>query len=304
MSVVSRRLFLQASSQATALVLLAACQPASAPQPTPTNPLIKPRAAAGAPLTAVQASSEAAVGRNRFAIGLIDAQNQPVTSGTVSIDFFKVDPASGTAQKKFDAPATFRAVQMLDRGIWVSRADFDAPGPWGIQVTHTPSGQQPRQARLSFQVQSAFSAPGYDAPAPRSASLTLSDVGGDAARVCSNSPTCSMHEVSIKDALAPGQKPLVVLFATPAFCTSNTCAPELTAIEELRGRGYGERASFVHVEIYDYPFAQMNPSPVVREWKLPSEPWVFLVDRGGTVRERFEGAAPVEELEPALTALL
>jgi hypothetical protein len=133
----------------------------------------------------------------------------------------------------------------------------------------------------------------------------LADVGGDATHLCSNSPTCEMHSLSIADALKDGQKPLVVVFATPAFCTSATCAPELNALQGLQSSAeFADRANFIHVEIYRYPFADLKPAPTVDEWKLPSDPWVFVVDKCGIVRDRFEGAAPVEELEPSLRAVL
>src|SRR5258708_40173674 len=76
--------------------LVAACQAPSAAAPTapaaaPTavNPLGKPRAT-GAELTAVLASSEVAQGRNRFALRLIDARNQPMVAGNVGAEDFKL----------------------------------------------------------------------------------------------------------------------------------------------------------------------------------------------------------------------
>lgn len=39
------------------------------------------------------------------------------------------------------------------------------------------------------------------------------------------------------------------------------------------------------------------------EWKLPSEPWIFVADSNGIIRERFEGSASVEELETAVREL-
>jgi hypothetical protein len=156
---------------------------------------------------------------------------------------------------------------------------------------------------MNFQVRQKFSAPGYDEPAPRSASPTDRDVNGDTSHICSNSPPCALHTLSIADALAPGQKPLVVLFATPALCTSATCAPELEAVQQLHSR-YAEQANFIHVEIYQYPFDGQHTARTVDEWSLPSDPWTFIVDRTGIVRDRFEGAAPTEELEPALKAVV
>jgi hypothetical protein len=286
--------------------LLAACQTAAPNQapaaaPTATNPLIKPRAS-GAPLTAVQASSELAQGRNRFAIGLIDDRNQPVVTGSVNVEFFKLLD-SGQAEKRAESPAVFRSVGGASKGIWVAPAAFPEIGGWGAQVNQDSGDGNPKQARMSFQVRDQFSAPGYDAPAPRSVSLTDKDVGGDTSHICSNAPPCELHSLSIADALQPGDRPLVLLFATPALCTSATCAPELQAIQQLHGT-YAEKANFIHVEIYQYPFDGQHTAKTVDEWNLPSDPWTFVIDKTGIVRDRFEGAAPVEELEPSLKAVL
>lgn len=312
----SRRQFASIVGVGAMASLLAACQTAAptapaaqqppaqqppAAAPTADNPLVKPRAT-GAPLTAVQASSELAVGRNRFALGLLDDHNQPVVAGGVNIEFFKLQ-SSGQAEKRADSPAVFRSVGGASKGIWVAPATFPETGPWGAQVTLDSGDGSPKVARMNFQVREQFSAPGYDAPAPRSASPTDKDAGGDTSHICSNTPPCDLHSISIADALQPGQKPLVVLFATPALCTSATCAPELQAVQQLHST-YAEQANFIHVEIYQFPFDGMHTARTVDEWKLPSDPWTFVVDKTGIVRDRFEGAAPVEELEPSLKAVL
>jgi hypothetical protein len=306
----SRRQFAQIVVAGAVASLVAACQAAAPPSPTqapaaaPTapNPLVKPRAN-GAPLTAVQASTELAQGRNRFAIGLIDESNQPVTAGSVNVEFFKLQ-TNGQAEKRSEGPAIFRSVGGASKGIWVAPATFGETGPWGAQVTlDSGNGAAAKVARMNFQVRDTFSAPGYDAPAPRSASPTDKDVGGDTSHICSNTPPCELHTMSIADALQPGQKPLVVLFATPALCTSATCAPELQAVQQLHST-YAERANFIHVEIYQYPFDGLRTAKTVDEWHLPSDPWTFVVDKTGLVRDRFEGAAPVEELEPSLKGVL
>ena len=299
----TRRHFAQIAVGGAVVSVLAACQPAPAtPTPTAVNALVKPRAN-GAPLTAVQASSEVALGRNRFAIGLIDEKNQPITSGSVNVEFFKISGTTG--QKRSESPAVFRSVGGASKGIWVATpVNFSETGPWGARVTlDGGDGSVAKVAQMNFSVQEKFSAPGYDDPAPRSASPTDRDVGGDTAHICSNSPPCDLHSISIANALQPAQKPLVVLFATPALCTSATCAPELQAVQQLHST-YAEQANFVHVEIYQYPFDALHTAPTVDEWHLPSDPWAFIVDKGGIVRDRFEGAAPFDELEPSLKSVL
>jgi hypothetical protein len=309
MLLVTRRQVTQLLFGGAVASLLAACQATATPRPaaptaaaTAVNPLVKPRAT-GAELTAVQASSELAQGRNRFALGLIDARNQPVVGGSVAIEFFKLLP-NGSAEKRADATAVFRSVGGASKGIWTTPASFPEVGQWGAQVTLDPgAGDTPKQARMNFEVRPKFSAPGYDEAAVRSASPTDRDVNGETSHICSNSPACALHSMSIAGALQTTQKPLVVLFATPALCTSATCAPELEAVQQLHAR-YAETANFIHVEIYQYPFDGLRVAKTVDEWHLPSDPWAFIVDKTGIVRDRFEGAAPVEELEPALKVWL
>jgi hypothetical protein len=299
-----RQLFAQVVFGGAAASLLVACQASTPSAQSPTvapNALVKPRAS-GAPLTAVQASSEIAVGRNRFAIGLIDDRNQPVTTGSVNVEFFKLQ-ANGQAEKRAESAALFRSVGTPNKGIWVAPASFPETGTWGAQVTLSSGDGGARVARMNFPVQEKFSAPGYDEAAPRSASPTDEDVGGDTSHICSNAPPCELHAVSIANALQPVQKPLVVLFATPALCTSATCAPELQAVQQLHS-SYAEAANFIHVEIYQYPFDGLHTARTVDEWHLPSDPWTFVVDGAGIVRDRFEGAAPFEELEPSLKSVL
>jgi len=42
----------------------------------------------------------------------------------------------------------------------------------------------------------------------------------------------------------------------------------------------------------------------VREWRLPSEPWTFLVGRDGRIKAKFEGSISAQELESAVRRLL
>ena len=64
---------------------------------------------------------------------------------------------------------------------------------------------------------------------------------------------------------------------------------------------------FIHVEIYENPaditgdISNASVVQAVKDWNLPSEPWVFLVDEDGIVRQRFEGLATYQEIKSALT---
>ena len=43
-----------------------------------------------------------------------------------------------------------------------------------------------------------------------------------------------------------------------------------------------------------------NINPWFNEWKIESDPWVFVVDRGGNIRAKFDGPTTADEIEPAL----
>jgi hypothetical protein len=116
-------------------------------------------------------------------------------------------------------------------------------------------------------------------------------------------PDPAMYEMSVADAVSSGA-PSVVVFATPAFCVSQTCGPLLDQVKALRPDHPG--VGFVHVEIYEDLQAEpeeLTVVPAVTEWGLPSEPWVFVVDDTGVVTAIFEGAASDAELAAAIDAV-
>ncbi|MGZ4128989.1 MAG: hypothetical protein ACXVQ2_12640, partial [Actinomycetota bacterium] len=96
-------------------------------------------------------------------------------------------------------------------------------------------------------------------------------------------------------------KPVVFTIASPLLCTSRTCGPVLDEVLDVR-MSVGARAIFVHAEPYKGNTATIL-SPAATAWKIPSEPWVWVIDRTGMVRARFEGPVVAAEIEPALAGL-
>ena len=117
----------------------------------------------------------------------------------------------------------------------------------------------------------------------------------------------AMHETTIADATTSG-RPSVIAFATPAFCTTRTCAPVMDTVMDPLFEEYGERAEFIHIEPYVLRDLRSsfvrNPVPAAREWQLQTEPWVFVVGRDGRVLAKFEGIVGVDEVQAALLAAL
>jgi hypothetical protein len=141
-------------------------------------------------------------------------------------------------------------------------------------------------------------------PAPRSHNQTLQDVA-DVSFIDSGVPPDDMHQLSIADAIAQ-HRPALVVFATPGFCSSATCGPQVRAVKALEP-AYSSRLAFIHVEIY----RDFKPDPgkrrfttTVLEWHLQSEPWVFLIDAAGVIRAEFEAATSSDDLQASIDRML
>ena len=94
----------------------------------------------------------------------------------------------------------------------------------------------------------------------------------------------------------------MLLFATPQFCQSRVCGPVVDVAEQVK-QLYGDKAKFIHMEIYNDNDPSKGVRPQVRAFHLPSEPWLFAIDRKGRIEAEIEGAFGVEELTSAVKGL-
>ena len=98
-----------------------------------------------------------------------------------------------------------------------------------------------------------------------------------------------------------GRRPVMLLFATPGLCPSRICGPVADILEELKSERGGD-AAFIHMEIWNGNDRHNGIRPQVRAYGLPSEPWLFAIDRHGRVAARVEGAFSPDEAKAALDA--
>ncbi len=148
-------------------------------------------------------------------------------------------------------------------------------------------------------------------PAPASDNAVMGDPGVASVAIDSRAsgdnpiPDPELHQVSIADALAAGE-PALVVFSTPVFCVSRFCGPVTDLVQELAA-DYGDRAAFIHVEIWsDFEAQELNPTAV--EWLATEsgdfrEPWTFLIGADGTIIGSWDTVVTREEIEPLLQAL-
>src|SRR5204863_9180784 len=156
----------------------------------------------------------------------------------------------------------------------------------------------------SLAVKSRSAPPSLGARAYPSRTPPLASTHGDLARLTTSTPPDrSLLRFSIAQSLA-AHKPFVVVFATPKFCTSRTCGPVVDVVQAVGRRFRGRGIRFIHVEIYKDNDPSRGFNEWVRQWHLPTEPWVFLVGADGRIKAKFEGSVSVAELTAAVRSRL
>ena len=268
----------------------------------------------------VVAASELAVGQNRFLLGIIDqATGQPVPDATVHFRFFTLQGNQGTlrseADARFIAPARDAGIAGViqhrhadgsmhphanieaDVGVYMARVTFDQPGPWGVEASYTTRDGTEGKLTTRFEVLPQPTTPAIGSQAPRTKNPTARDVRDLSQIDSAVEPVAALHQESVADALAAG-KPTLVAFITPGYCSTRFCGPAYEVVKKLIPT-YGDKAALIHIEVWKDPINKV-PADAVTEWRLKSEPYIFVVDRNGVITDKFEGPVSLAELDEAL----
>ena len=277
--------------------------------------------AADDPLQPLITTSELVVGQNRFAFGLAK-QGKLIEKADVVVRLYAIEGTETYLTAETNAP--FRPVENIStgkkvhrhadgsrhvhsaaandvRGVYVAQLGFSRSGAWGIEIVARQDNGLSEIARLTVVVEGTSPTPRVGSPAPRSRNLIVSDVRDLRQIDTSNRPDPRLHQIRIADAIAQGT-PQLIVFATPQFCTSRMCGPVVDIVRTLLP-AYGKRVAFTHQEIWQ-DFAEKKMFSTVEEWRLDTEPWVFVVDGKGIIQATFEGLVTVGEIESVLQQIL
>ena len=191
-------------------------------------------------------------------------------------------------------------------------SDLPTAGSCGTEFTTAVGGGSPEIIRIVLDVQPTSSVVAVGDKAPASDTPTLADVGGDVSKISTDpAPVAAFYETSIADAIA-AKEPFVVAFATPKFCASQQCGPTLD--RSSRSPRAHPGVTFINVEPYVLELQdgqlqpvltddQLTPAASTNEWRLPTEPWVFVVNRDGVITASLMMIFSDEELEAAIAAV-
>jgi hypothetical protein len=244
-------------------------------------------------------------GRQRFSFGVFTVDGEQVTDADIAI--YVAPGPDGKPQGPFPArvenletePAFTAQTTSQDpdaaKAVYVTDVTFDQPGEWRIVAAIQQDGEMLGSLLPSINVRAEDPVPEVGEKAPVVHTPTADDVG-DIGEIDTRVPPSSMHDTDLADVI--GKKPVVLLFATPALCTSRVCGPVVDVAEQVK-RDVGDEAAFIYQEIY-VNNTPPNVRPQVAAYNLRTEPWLFVIDTEGKVSTRIEGAFSVAELQDAV----
>jgi hypothetical protein len=243
-------------------------------------------------------------GRNRFGFALFDTGRKQINGAEVAIYTASADqtavrgPYPARSESLTIKPAFASRTTSQDpdaaKSVYVADVPFTKPGGHVMIALAKLDGRLVASSAIAFKVGPKNGPPRAGDRAIRIHTPTKDSVGGDLSQIDTRVPPGTMHDVDFASVL--GRKPVVLTFATPALCKSRVCGPIVDELEQLKSQ-YGGKAAFIHMEIYNDNELEKGYRPQVRAWRLPSEPWTFMIDRSGRVVASFEGAASVGELQ-------
>jgi len=177
--------------------------------------------------------------------------------------------------------------------VYNTDVDFTSDGEWRIVALVKQGDENLATLLPSVTVGGFAKVPRVGQRPPKIHTPTPSDVGGDLSKITTRVPPDTQNRVDFAEAL--GREPIFLLFATPQFCQSRVCGPVVDVAEQVKDR-FGDRAAFIHMEIYNDNDPSKNVRPQVRAFHLPSEPWLFAIGRDGVIKAEIEGAFGVDRL--------
>jgi hypothetical protein len=247
-------------------------------------------------------------GPSRMAFGMIGQDGTPVYGKTA---IYVAPTPDAPAEGPFLAPADVLLTEARYRSeqaaktedpfvaVYGADVDFSKRGEYAVlAATRRPDGGLTgATGRVNGSTPKADPSPAVGEPAPKVHTDTLESAKGDVSKIDTRIPPSDMHEVDFADVV--GKEPVALLFSTPQLCQSQVCGP-ITDIELQMKSKYGDRMKFIHQEVYvDNDMSKGLREPL-RQFNLPTEPWLFVVDKTGKITARLEGSIGVQQFEDAV----
>jgi hypothetical protein len=249
-------------------------------------------------------------GVNRFGFGLFDTAQKQITGAEVAIYTARQNGSgvrgpyvarseSMTVKPQFESQTTAQDPAAA-KSVYVADVPFKHTGKQAVIAIAKLDGRLLVTNGYSVNVTrpGRFEPPDVGDRAISVHTQTLTDVGGDAAALDTRRPEATdLLQNDLADVL--GKRPVVITFATPQLCQSRVCGPTVDIVEQVKATARKDVA-FIHQEVYQDNQVNKGLRAQLVAWRLQTEPWTFVIDRGGRISTRFEGGFSVGELQRAV----
>jgi hypothetical protein len=170
--------------------------------------------------------------------------------------------------------------------VYSTDVSFPAPGEYRPVALIKEKGGWGKVALRSIKVGEFAKIPRPGEKAPLIQTPTAKSAAGNLAQLSTRVPPDTQNKVNYADVL--GKEPILLLFTTPKFCQSRVCGPVVDVAQQAQ-RKFEGKANFIHMEIYNENDPSQGVRPQVRRFHLPTEPWLFAINREGVVSAAVEG---------------
>ncbi len=170
--------------------------------------------------------------------------------------------------------------------VYSTEIDFPGDGEYRLVALVKEKDGWARAPLGSITVGEFAKIPRPGEKAPLIQTPTVKSAGGNRAELSTRVPPDTQNKVNYADVL--GKEPILLLFTTPQFCQSRVCGPVVDVAQQAQHEFEG-KANFIHMEIYNENDPSKGVRPQVRRFHLPTEPWLFAINREGVVSATIEG---------------
>jgi hypothetical protein len=249
-------------------------------------------------------------GSNRYGFAIFDTARKQINAAPVALYLSRQDGSGvrGPFLARSESLAVKPAFQSVTTSndpdaakmVYVADLKFPRPGRYRVSGVARLDGRSVALDPFTAEVTAGSGGvPRVGEKAPKVHTPTLASVGGDASQIETRSPV-DKELLATDLADAYGKKPVALLFATPALCQSRVCGPVVDVMAQVQAKLGSDKVAFIHNEIYQDNRVDKGLRSQPAAFRLPTEPWLFVLDRHGRVSSAIEGAFSAAEMERAV----
>ena len=254
----------------------------------------------------ILATDDLSAGTHRIgflALGKTGVVNVPI----LEISLYYFNPDSGLIELNSGIEASYKEWPYGSRGLYTLQFNFSNQGKHLLVANIRSENGFVEKAEVSFNINAQTIAPDVGQLAVKSDTKTYNSVDNPSQLTTGSNYDQNLYKYTLAEAVKR-KNPVIVVFASPAFCINAVCGPQVETLSLLADK-FGSKADFIHVDLYENPEKVQGDlstaviSKAVTEWRLPSNEWTFIIDGNGVITARFQGFATFNELELELIKL-